>query len=258
MEQHLAPARARRHPAVRRARRRRACTTYAAGPRPARRPSSTGCRRRRGLTTDPGPAPPLQRPSTGGCAAPRLGRRIELRAGRRRDWTSPPASSSSTCSPLVAGLWLVGRPPSRPLLRPDRGTARRLGARSPSSTGSGRSASSSSSTSSPSSPASSPTPPRPASRCARRSAWRRRSWRPRPVRNWPRSPTSWPLGRSIDDALGELAERLPSRELVVLVTTLVLVQPGGRHGRQLAAQPHRDPGGAQGDPPRGPHPCSPR
>jgi tight adherence protein B len=30
------------------------------------------------------------------------------------------------------------------------------------------------------------------------------------------------LGRSIEDALGELAERLPSRELVVLVTTLVL------------------------------------
>ncbi|GAA3374913.1 type II secretion system F family protein [Streptomyces sannanensis] len=35
------------------------------------------------------------------------------------------------------------------------------------------------------------------------------------------------LGRSIDDALGELAERLPSRELVVLVTTLVLSNRAG-------------------------------
>ncbi|NEA62530.1 type II secretion system F family protein [Streptomyces sp. SID12488] len=35
------------------------------------------------------------------------------------------------------------------------------------------------------------------------------------------------LGRSIDDALGELAERLPSRELVVLVTTLVLANKAG-------------------------------
>lgn len=35
------------------------------------------------------------------------------------------------------------------------------------------------------------------------------------------------VGRSIDDALGELAERLPSRELVVLVTTLVLSHRAG-------------------------------
>ncbi|MCX4548568.1 type II secretion system F family protein [Streptomyces sp. NBC_01387] len=35
------------------------------------------------------------------------------------------------------------------------------------------------------------------------------------------------LGRSIDEALGELAERLPSRELVVLVTTLVLSNRAG-------------------------------
>jgi tight adherence protein B len=35
------------------------------------------------------------------------------------------------------------------------------------------------------------------------------------------------LGRSVDDALGELAERLPSRELVVLVTTLVLANRAG-------------------------------
>ncbi|GGZ55898.1 type II secretion system F family protein [Streptomyces bluensis] len=35
------------------------------------------------------------------------------------------------------------------------------------------------------------------------------------------------LGRSIDDALGELAERLPSRELIVLVTTLVLSNRAG-------------------------------
>ncbi|MGW7052549.1 type II secretion system F family protein [Streptomyces sp. NPDC054887] len=35
------------------------------------------------------------------------------------------------------------------------------------------------------------------------------------------------VGRSIDDALGELAERLPSRELVVLVTTLVLSNRAG-------------------------------
>ena len=35
------------------------------------------------------------------------------------------------------------------------------------------------------------------------------------------------LGHSIDDALGELAERLPSRELVVLVTTLVLSSRAG-------------------------------
>lgn len=35
------------------------------------------------------------------------------------------------------------------------------------------------------------------------------------------------LGRSVDDALGELAERLPSRELVVLVTTLVLSNRAG-------------------------------
>ncbi|MEU1039012.1 type II secretion system F family protein [Streptomyces sp. NPDC005907] len=35
------------------------------------------------------------------------------------------------------------------------------------------------------------------------------------------------LGRSIDDALSELAERLPSRELVVLVTTLVLANKAG-------------------------------
>ncbi|MGV9243040.1 type II secretion system F family protein [Streptomyces sp. NPDC003710] len=35
------------------------------------------------------------------------------------------------------------------------------------------------------------------------------------------------LGRSIDDTLGELAERLPSRELVVLVTTLVLANKAG-------------------------------
>ncbi|MFJ3822577.1 type II secretion system F family protein [Streptomyces nodosus] len=35
------------------------------------------------------------------------------------------------------------------------------------------------------------------------------------------------LGRSVDDALGELAERLPSRELIVLVTTLVLANKAG-------------------------------
>ncbi|MER7172034.1 type II secretion system F family protein [Streptomyces mesophilus] len=35
------------------------------------------------------------------------------------------------------------------------------------------------------------------------------------------------VGRSIDDALGELAERLPSRELIVLVTTLVLSNRAG-------------------------------
>ncbi|OON81380.1 type II secretion system F family protein [Streptomyces tsukubensis] len=35
------------------------------------------------------------------------------------------------------------------------------------------------------------------------------------------------LGRTIDDTLGELAERLPSRELVVLVTTLVLSNKSG-------------------------------
>ncbi|WP_408995780.1 type II secretion system F family protein [Streptomyces europaeiscabiei] len=35
------------------------------------------------------------------------------------------------------------------------------------------------------------------------------------------------LGRSVDDALGELAERLPSRELIVLVTTLVLSNKAG-------------------------------
>ncbi|GGT52627.1 type II secretion system F family protein [Streptomyces purpureus] len=35
------------------------------------------------------------------------------------------------------------------------------------------------------------------------------------------------VGRSIDEALGELAKRLPSRELVVLVTTLVLSNRAG-------------------------------
>ncbi|MFC7305211.1 type II secretion system F family protein [Streptomyces monticola] len=35
------------------------------------------------------------------------------------------------------------------------------------------------------------------------------------------------MGRSIDDALGELAERLPSRELSVLVTTLILSNKAG-------------------------------
>ncbi|MYY85085.1 hypothetical protein GT044_28170, partial [Streptomyces sp. SID335] len=35
------------------------------------------------------------------------------------------------------------------------------------------------------------------------------------------------MGRSIDDTLGELAARLPSRELVVLVTTLVLSNKAG-------------------------------
>lgn len=35
------------------------------------------------------------------------------------------------------------------------------------------------------------------------------------------------LGRSVDDALDELATRLPSRELVVLVTTLVLANKAG-------------------------------
>ncbi|MET9293745.1 type II secretion system F family protein [Streptomyces sp. NPDC003077] len=35
------------------------------------------------------------------------------------------------------------------------------------------------------------------------------------------------VGHSIDDALGELADRLPSRELVVLVTTLVLANRAG-------------------------------
>ncbi|MFC5804455.1 type II secretion system F family protein [Streptomyces formicae] len=35
------------------------------------------------------------------------------------------------------------------------------------------------------------------------------------------------VGHSIDDALGELAQRLPSRELVVLVTTLVLSNRAG-------------------------------
>ncbi|MEU9209094.1 type II secretion system F family protein [Streptomyces sp. NPDC048415] len=35
------------------------------------------------------------------------------------------------------------------------------------------------------------------------------------------------LGRTVDDALGELSERLPSRELIVLVTTLVLANKAG-------------------------------
>ncbi|MFI2430641.1 type II secretion system F family protein [Streptomyces sp. NPDC018693] len=37
------------------------------------------------------------------------------------------------------------------------------------------------------------------------------------------------VGHSMDDALGELADRLPSRELVVLVTTLVLSNRAGGH-----------------------------
>ncbi|WP_432134747.1 MULTISPECIES: type II secretion system F family protein [unclassified Streptomyces] len=40
------------------------------------------------------------------------------------------------------------------------------------------------------------------------------------------------VGRSMDEALGELADRLPSRELVVLVTTLVL---SNRAGGQVVA-----------------------
>ncbi|MGD1222781.1 type II secretion system F family protein [Streptomyces krungchingensis] len=35
------------------------------------------------------------------------------------------------------------------------------------------------------------------------------------------------LGRTVDDALAELSERLPSRELIVLVTTLVLANKAG-------------------------------
>jgi len=35
------------------------------------------------------------------------------------------------------------------------------------------------------------------------------------------------LGRTVDDALNELSERLPSRELIVLVTTLVLANKAG-------------------------------
>ncbi|MEO3976029.1 type II secretion system F family protein [Streptomyces sp. CAU 1734] len=35
------------------------------------------------------------------------------------------------------------------------------------------------------------------------------------------------VGRSLDEALGELADRLPSRELVVLVTTLILANRAG-------------------------------
>ncbi|MEU0135418.1 type II secretion system F family protein [Streptomyces sp. NPDC006296] len=35
------------------------------------------------------------------------------------------------------------------------------------------------------------------------------------------------VGRTLDDALGELAERLPSRELVVLVSTLILANRAG-------------------------------
>ncbi|MGW6458573.1 type II secretion system F family protein [Streptomyces sp. NPDC055078] len=35
------------------------------------------------------------------------------------------------------------------------------------------------------------------------------------------------LGRSLDEALGELADRLPSRELIVLVTTLILANRAG-------------------------------
>ncbi|CAM5227769.1 type II secretion system F family protein [Streptomyces tanashiensis] len=46
------------------------------------------------------------------------------------------------------------------------------------------------------------------------------------------------VGMSLDDALGELAERLPSRELVVLVTTLVLANRAGGTRRLLPAQPH--------------------
>ena len=42
------------------------------------------------------------------------------------------------------------------------------------------------------------------------------------------------VGHSMDDALGELAERLPSRELVVLVTTLVLSNRAG--GTVVAAR----------------------
>ncbi|WP_406440055.1 type II secretion system F family protein [Streptomyces sp. NBC_00631] len=37
------------------------------------------------------------------------------------------------------------------------------------------------------------------------------------------------IGHSMDEALGELADRLPSRELVVLVTTLVLSNRAGGH-----------------------------
>ena len=101
------------------------------------------------------------------------------------------------------------------------------GAPTPSSTGSARNASSASSTSCPNCPASSPTPPRPASRCVPPSPWRPRRWRPRRARNWAGSPTGSPSGESLDDALGELADRLPSRELVVLVTTLVLSNRAG-------------------------------
>ncbi|MEW2085446.1 type II secretion system F family protein [Streptomyces sp. NPDC005283] len=37
------------------------------------------------------------------------------------------------------------------------------------------------------------------------------------------------VGHSLDDALGELADRLPSRELIVLVTTLILSNRAGGH-----------------------------
>ena len=148
-----------------------------------------------------------------------------------------------------------GRP--GPVLRPDRRAARHLGGVRSSSTGSGRNASRSSSTNSPSWPGSWPTPPRRASPCARRSGMAAEELEAPAGEELAKVADQLAVGDSIDDALGELAERLPSRELVVLVTTLVLSNRAGGPVVELAAQPHRDAGGAQGDPARGPHPALP-
>lgn len=61
------------------------------------------------------------------------------------------------------------------------------------------------------------------------------------------------VGHTLDDALNELVERLPSRELTVLVSTLILSNRAAWHDRLLAAQPDGDAGGAQGDPARSHH-----
>ena len=196
---------------------------------PSAPPSSTGCRR---------PAQTARRPaagaasaaSTAGCARTALGPAARTAAGRHRHWTSRPASSSSAMLGAVAGAcgWSA-RPTLAPFFGPIAGTARPLGGVRLPQLAAARSASRRSSTNSPSSPASWPTPPRPGSRCAPRSAWPRRSWRPRPARSWPRSPTQLAVGHSVEDALGELAERLPVPRTGRPGHHPGALQPGGRH-----------------------------
>lgn len=155
----------------------------------------------------------------------KLGRKLELRlAATGLDIT--PGEFFVYMLATVVGLWLIGQV----ALAPSSARSRACwasGWRCSSSTGNARNASRSSSTSSLSWRGSWPTPPRLGLALRTAIGMAAEELEAPAGEELGKVAAQLAVGASMDDALGELTDRLPSRELVVLVTTLVLSNRAG-------------------------------